>query len=79
VYGDIKKKHKSKEEDPYNPSSPYSASKASGDLLIKSYIRTYKIPAIINTKLTGVIFLLSTRLTRVSLKMNPVFSTMISL
>jgi dTDP-glucose 4,6-dehydratase len=47
VYGDIKKNHKSKEEDPYNPSSPYSASKASGDLLIKSYIRTYKIPAII--------------------------------
>ena len=47
VYGDIKKKHKSKEEDRYNPSSPYSASKASGDLLIKSYIRTYRIPAII--------------------------------
>ena len=47
VYGDIKKKYKSKEGDPYNPSSPYSASKASGDLLIKSYIRTYKIPAII--------------------------------
>jgi dTDP-glucose 4,6-dehydratase len=47
VYGDIKKNHKSKEEDAYNPSSPYSASKASGDLLIKSYIRTYKIPAII--------------------------------
>ena len=47
VYGDIKKNHKSKEDDRYNPSSPYSASKASGDLLIKSYIRTYKIPAII--------------------------------
>ena len=47
VYGDIKKNHKSKEDDCYNPSSPYSASKASGDLLIKSYIRTYKIPAII--------------------------------
>jgi dTDP-glucose 4,6-dehydratase len=47
VYGDIKKKHKSKEEDRYNPSSPYSASKASADLLIKSYVRTYKIPAII--------------------------------
>ena len=47
VYGDIKKNHKSKEDDSYNPSSPYSASKASGDLLIKSYIRTYKIPAII--------------------------------
>ena len=47
VYGDIKKNHKSKEDDRYNPSSPYSASKASADLLIKSYIRTYKIPAII--------------------------------
>jgi dTDP-glucose 4,6-dehydratase len=47
VYGDVKKKYKSKEEDAYNPSSPYSASKASGDLLIKSYIRTYKIPAVI--------------------------------
>ena len=47
VYGDIKKNNKSKEEDRYNPSSPYAASKASGDLLIKSYIRTYKIPAII--------------------------------
>lgn len=47
VYGDIKKNHKSKEEDRYNPSSPYSASKASGDFLIKSYIRTYKFPAII--------------------------------
>ena len=47
VYGDIKNNYKSKEEDAYNPSSPYSASKASGDLLIKSYIRTYKIPAII--------------------------------
>jgi len=34
VYGDIKKNQKSKEKDPYNPSSPYSASKASGDLLI---------------------------------------------
>jgi dTDP-glucose 4,6-dehydratase len=47
VYGDINNKHKSKEEDRYNPSSPYAASKASGDLLIKSYIRTFKIPAII--------------------------------
>ena len=47
VYGDIKRNHKSKEDDAYNPSSPYSASKASGDLLIKSYIRTYKVPAII--------------------------------
>jgi len=47
VYGDIRKNYKSKEEDAYNPSSPYSASKASGDLLIKSYFRTYKVPIII--------------------------------
>ena len=47
VYGDIVKNKSSKETDPYNPSSPYSASKASSDLLIKSYVRTYKIPAII--------------------------------
>lgn len=47
VYGDIKKNYKSKEDDAYNPSSPYAASKASGDLLIKSYIRTYKLNAII--------------------------------
>jgi dTDP-glucose 4,6-dehydratase len=46
VYGDVNKLN-SKETDAYNPSSPYSASKASGDLLIKSYIRTYNIPAII--------------------------------
>ena len=47
VYGDIKKNKKSIESDSYNPSSPYAASKACGDLLIKSYVRTYKIPAII--------------------------------
>jgi dTDP-glucose 4,6-dehydratase len=47
VYGDIKKNRSSKETDAYNPSSPYSASKAAGDLLVRSYVRTYKIPAII--------------------------------
>ena len=47
VYGDIKKNKKSKEEDSYIPSSPYAASKAASDLLIKSYIRTYEFPAII--------------------------------
>lgn len=47
VYGDIKKNYKSKEDDAYNPSSPYSASKASADLLIRSYVRTYKLPLII--------------------------------
>jgi len=47
VYGDIKKNKLSKEKDPYLPSSPYAASKAASDLLIQSYIRTYKLPCII--------------------------------
>ena len=33
---------------PYKPSSPYAASKASADHLINSYIRTYKISAVIS-------------------------------
>ena len=48
VYGDIKSGKRSDEKFSYNPSSPYAASKASADHLIKSYIRTYKIPAIIS-------------------------------
>ena len=48
VYGDIKKLKKSKEVDKYNPSSPYSASKASADYLINAYVRTYKLPVIIS-------------------------------
>lgn len=35
------------EEDMLNPSSPYSASKASADLLAKSYYNTFKFPVII--------------------------------
>ena len=46
VYGDIVK-GRSKEKDSYQPSSPYAASKAASDHLVSSYIRTYKIPAIV--------------------------------
>ena len=46
VYGDVLF-GRSKESDAYNPSSPYAASKASSDHLVYSYIRTYKLPAII--------------------------------
>ena len=42
VYGDLIK-GKSNEKYPYNPSSPYSASKASADHLVKAYIKTYKL------------------------------------
>ena len=48
VYGDIKIGKRSVEDSSYNPSSPYSASKASADHLIKSFVRTYKLPAIIS-------------------------------
>jgi len=46
VYGDVLK-GRSKETDPYKPSSPYAASKASSDHLVYSYIKTYKLNAII--------------------------------
>ena len=46
VYGDILK-GRSRETDPYKPSSPYAASKASSDHLVYSYVRTYKLNAII--------------------------------
>ena len=46
VYGDILK-GRSSEIFPYQPSSPYAASKAASDHLVSSYVRTYKIPAII--------------------------------
>ena len=45
VYGDIKK-GRSSEDYPYKPSSPYAASKAASDHLIRAYVRTYNIPAI---------------------------------
>jgi len=47
VYGDILK-GRSDENYAYKPSSPYAASKAASDHLVYSYIRTYKIPAIIS-------------------------------
>ena len=46
VYGDVLR-GRSNENYPYKPSSPYAASKASSDHLVFSYIRTFKIPAII--------------------------------
>ena len=48
VYGDIRIGKRSNEKFSYDPSSPYSATKASADLLIKSYVRTYKLPVIIS-------------------------------
>ena len=48
VFGDLEKSTKGfNETTRYNPSSPYSASKASSDFLVRSWARTFKIPAII--------------------------------
>src|SRR6266849_1539801 len=47
VYGDIPAGVFADENFPLRPSSPYSASKAAADLLVRSYIRTYKFPAVI--------------------------------
>ena len=47
VYGDLSKAQSASESFNYNPSSPYSASKASADQLIKAYIRTYGISSVI--------------------------------
>ena len=46
TYGEIKRGRFS-EDSPLSPNSPYAASKAAADLLIKAYIRTYKFPAMI--------------------------------
>ena len=48
VYGDISGSLRSSEKNKYEPSSPYSASKAGADHLVKSYVRTYKINAVIS-------------------------------
>jgi dTDP-glucose 4,6-dehydratase len=46
VYGDVGPDERPRrEDDPFLPSSPYSAAKAGGDLLLPAYVRTYGINA----------------------------------
>ncbi len=47
VYGSLGEDGKFTEESPLRPNSPYSASKAAGDLLVRAYRETYGIPAIV--------------------------------
>ncbi len=47
VYGSIDPPAEADEDYPLRPSSPYSASKASSDLLALSYFTTYKLPVIV--------------------------------
>lgn len=48
VYGDLELDDPAfTEQTPLSPNNPYSASKASSDLLVKSYIHTHQLPAMI--------------------------------
>jgi dTDP-glucose 4,6-dehydratase len=45
VYGDVEEGWSSREDDPLRPSSPYSASKAGGDLQVLAAVRTFGLDA----------------------------------
>ena len=47
VYGSLKETGLFTESTPYDPNSPYSASKASSDHFVRSYGETYKMPFVI--------------------------------
>lgn len=47
VYGTLGKEGLFKEDTPYSPNSPYSSSKASSDLIVRSYNHTYGLNTII--------------------------------
>lgn len=46
VFG-VAHEHPFREDDRFDPSSPYSASKAGADLLISSYVKTFQTPVIV--------------------------------
>jgi dTDP-glucose 4,6-dehydratase len=47
VYGSLHlSDHPSNERDPYKPNSPYSASKAASDHLVRAWFQTYKLPVL---------------------------------
>ena len=48
VYGDLGPTGRFNELTPYNPKNPYSASKASSDMLVRAYHHTYGLPITIS-------------------------------
>ena len=48
VYGSLGEEGLFTEQTPYDPRSPYSASKASSDHLVRAYFHTYKMPVVIS-------------------------------
>jgi dTDP-glucose 4,6-dehydratase len=47
VYGSLGPMGYFTEETPLSPNSPYSASKAAADMLVRSYVHTFRVPAVI--------------------------------
>lgn len=47
VFGDLPETGTFREETPYAPSSPYAASKAASDHMVRAWLRTYGVPAIV--------------------------------
>ena len=47
VYGSLGARGRFREDSPLDPTSPYAASKAAADLLVLSYCKTYRVPAVI--------------------------------
>ena len=47
VYGSLGETGYFTEQTPYDPSSPYSASKAASDHLVRAYFRTYALPTLV--------------------------------
>ena len=48
VYGSVEDGGYFTEETPYEPRSPYSASKASSDHFVRAYFNTYKLPVVVS-------------------------------
>lgn len=48
VFGDLQSGGYFTEDSPYQPSSPYSASKASADHLVRAWHRTYRLPVVLS-------------------------------
>lgn len=47
VYGEVEPPQRARETDPLRPRSPYSASKAAGDLMVGAYRTTFGVPTLI--------------------------------
>jgi dTDP-glucose 4,6-dehydratase len=47
VYGSLGSQGRFTESSPYDPSSPYSASKSAADHFVRAYFRTYRLPVLV--------------------------------